>query len=188
MDKLATEALDALYAIFEGRAHHRYGLTSVTQRAHALQCATHARRQHLAPSIVVACLLHDVGHMIHTLGEHPAEQGVDDRHEDIGADWLGQFFGDDVTGPVRLHVQAKRFLCATESSYLGLLSADSIASLALQGGPMSDTEAAAFKMTPAWQEAVALRRLDELAKDPHAVTPEFGEFSGELIACLSARP
>lgn len=188
MSELATQAMNALSAIFEGRAHHQYGLTSVTQRAHALQCATQARRQHLPANLVVACLLHDVGHMIHSLGEHPAEHGVDDHHEALGADWLGQFFGPDVTEPVRLHVQAKRFLCATEPSYLGQLSADSVASLALQGGSMSDTEVAAFRMTPGWQEAVTLRRLDELAKDPHALTPEFREFADELIACLSARP
>jgi [1-hydroxy-2-(trimethylamino)ethyl]phosphonate dioxygenase len=184
MNHLAKQALDALGEIYETKAHGQYGLSQVTQRAHALQSAMLARQRGLPSHLVVACLLHDIGHMIHQLGAHPAAEGVDDFHEELGANWLGQFFGKSVTEPVRLHVHAKRFLCATEQHYLSGLSEDSIESLILQGGPMSDTEIAAFKMTERWHDAVSLRRIDEVAKQRGVVTPEFIDFSGDIIACV----
>lgn len=177
--------LDELFAIYEGRAHRQYGLSLINQRAHALQSADLAREQGLPPRLVVACLLHDIGHMVHELGEHPAAKGVDDHHEQLGADWLSRYFGPEVTEPVRLHVQAKRYLCAVEPDYLSKLSKDSIESLALQGGPMSDTEVAAFRMTEGWKDALQVRRIDELAKDPDRRPPDFIDFAPEVLSLAS---
>jgi len=174
------EELGELYAL---RAGNRYGLAAINQRAHALQAAQLARAAGLSDALVVAALLHDIGHMVHSLGEHPAAVGVDDHHELIGADWLQPWFGQDVTEPIRLHVQAKRYLCSVEPGYFESLSPDSVESLALQGGRMSDTEVAAFRMTPGWKDAVALRRIDERAKDPSVVTPDFDAFVGSIRAC-----
>ena len=110
-DPLRQELLD----IFVGRATRRYGLSAVNQLQHALQAAALAEADNAPPATVLACLLHDVGHMIHALGENPAGRGIDDVHEELGADWLAERFGPEVSEPVRLHVAAKRYLCAVES-------------------------------------------------------------------------
>jgi predicted HD phosphohydrolase len=174
-------ALDCLTAIYDGRATGQYGLTLINQRAHAVQSGYHARAQGLPAAIVVAALLHDIGHMVHDLGEHPAALGIDDQHETIGADWLKRYFGPDVTEPIRLHVAAKRYLCTVEPGYFDSLSDDSIESLALQGGKMSEAEVAAFTREPYWEGALALRRIDERAKDPNGPMPQFGAFALEIL-------
>ena len=176
--------LDALAEIYEGRAGRPYGLSLVNQRLHGVQSGWLARAQGGTPSFVVAALLHDVGHMVHELGEHPAAQGIDDRHEALGAAWLARLFGPAVVEPVRLHVAAKRYLCATEPDYAARLSRDSIESLALQGGPMSAAECAEFERLPYACDAVALRRIDEAAKDPAGPQPEFATFRSEILAAL----
>src|SRR5213078_3819394 len=165
-----------LLEVFTGRATRRYGLSAVNQLQHALQAAALAEADDAPPATVLASLLHDVGHMIHTLGEDPAGRGVDDVHEELGAKWLAERFGADVSEPVRLHVAAKRYLCTVESDYFGKLSPDSVRSLKLQGGTMSAEELAAFRANPHHAEAVQLRRYDEAAKDPRATTPDFDYF------------
>lgn len=173
-----------LDAIYEGRADAAYGLSLLNQRAHAVQSGYHAQAQGHAPSLVVAALLHDIGHMIHELGEHPAADGVDDRHEILGAAWLAERFGPAVAEPVRLHVAAKRYLCAVEPDYVERLSNDAIESLALQGGPMSLAEQARFRAEAYCQEAIALRRIDELAKDPEGPLPPFSDFHQHIRQAL----
>ena len=164
---------DELIDIFENRATGRYGLSDVNQLEHALQSAAMAEAQGGDAALIVAALLHDVGHMIHDLGDDPAMDGIDDTHEDLAAAWLRSAFGPNVTEPVRLHVPAKRYLCATEPDYFGKLAEDSVRSLSLQGGLMSPAEIKAFEALPQWQRAVQLRRIDDLAKDPTAKTPPF---------------
>ena len=174
-----------LLDIYEARALNPYGLSLINQRAHAVQSGYRARQQGLSDALITAALLHDIGHMVHELGEHPAAQGIDDQHEVKGADWLTQHFSSDVCEPVRLHVAAKRYLCAVEPSYRNGLSRDSIESLALQGGPMSAEEVSAFEREPYWRDAVALRRIDEQAKDPQAPAVTFAEFREVVMrACL----
>ena len=172
-----------LLEIFVGRATRRYGLSEVNQLQHALQCAAHAEADGAPPATVLAALLHDVGHMIHTLGENPAGRGIDDVHEQLGADWLAERFGPEVTEPVRLHVAAKRYLCTVESDYFGKLAPDSVRSLELQGGLMSAGEVEAFRANPLHGEAVRLRRFDEAAKDPRAATPAFDHYLRHVEAC-----
>jgi phosphonate degradation associated HDIG domain protein len=178
-----SELRQELLQIFTGRATRRYGLSEINQLQHALQTAFHAEAEGCTPATVLASLLHDVGHMIHDLGEDPAGRGVDDVHEELGAKWLTERFGPDVTEPVRLHVAAKRYLCATESDYFGKLAPDSVRSLNLQGGILSADEVEAFRRLPYWQEAVRLRRYDEMAKDPRATTPDFDHYLRHVAAC-----
>ena len=109
--------------------------------------------------------------------------GSPGRAGTAGAQWLGQWFGPAVTEPVRLHVAAKRYLCATEPGYLGLLSAESVRTLALQGGPMTPEQAAAFGALPFAHDAVAVRRWDDEAKDPAVTPPPFAHF-GPLLKGL----
>jgi predicted HD phosphohydrolase len=182
-----SQVFDTLAEIYEGRAGRPYGLSGVHQRLHAVQSGVLARAQGGTASFVVAALLHDIGHMVHELGEHPAAAGIDDRHEAIGAHWLAQHFGADVVEPVRLHVAAKRYLCATEPDYFSRLSSDSVESLALQGGPMNRDEQDRFEQLPSWRHAVALRRIDEVAKDPAGPCPPFSAFEADIIAALMAR-
>lgn len=171
-----------LERIYAERAHRRYGLEEISQLQHALQTAALAEARGEAPAFVLAALLHDVGHMIHAFGENPAERGVDDRHETLGADWLARRLPEAVSAPVRLHVEAKRYLCAVDPDYMHRLAPDSVLSLELQGGPMSAGEAARFRAQPFAEDALRLRRLDEEAKDPDAVTPPVSHFLRHLSA------
>lgn len=178
-DPLRQELLD----IFVGRATRRYGLSEINQLQHALQAAALAEADGAAPATVVASLLHDVGHLIHGLGEDPASRGIDDVHEELGATWLAERFGPAVSEPVRLHVSAKRYLCTVESDYFGKLAPDSVRSLELQGGLMSSNEVEAFRGNPFHAEAVRLRRYDEEAKDPRASTPDFDHYLRHVASC-----
>jgi phosphonate degradation associated HDIG domain protein len=174
----------ALIAIINGKGHHRYGLSELNQRAHALQAALLAERAGCASALVAACLLHDIGHMVHDLGRDPAASGIDDRHEELGGDYLAPLFDTAVTEPIRLHVAAKRYLCATEADYFAKLSNDSVRSLSLQGGPMSEREVAAFRALPHAEAAVQLRRFDEAAKVKDLATPPVEHFLPHLHACI----
>lgn len=162
--------------IYANRATGRYGLSAVNQLQHGLQAATLAERNGEPAHLIVAALVHDIGHMVHDLGDDPARSGIDDLHEERGAEWLARRFGPEVVEPVRLHVPAKRYLCAVDAGYFSKLSEDSVRSLALQGGPMSKEEVAAFEKLPFAEAAVRLRKLDEAAKNPSAITPELGHF------------
>jgi phosphonate degradation associated HDIG domain protein len=176
-----------LIELYGVRAMKRYGLSAVDQLQHALQSAAAAEANGESAAFITAALLHDIGHMVHDLGEDPAAEGVDDMHEHRGAAWLRKHFGRDVTEPIRLHVPAKRYLCATEPGYFSKLSDDSVRSLELQGGPMSAEEVAQFRQEPHFEAAVRLRRIDEIAKDPAAGTPPFEHFLSYVDAALPER-
>lgn len=169
--------------ILEGKGHRLYGLSAINQRAHALQAAWLAEQAGCDAALITACLLHDIGHMVHDLGEDPAKDGIDDQHEELGRLWLTRWFGAEVTEPVRLHVAAKRYLCAAEPDYFSKLSSDSVRSLALQGGPMSETELAAYRASPFAEAATQLRRFDESAKVRDLVTPPVAHFLPFVAAC-----
>lgn len=170
--------------LLEQKANGQYGLTLINQQQHALQAAALAEREGHADALVAAALLHDIGHMVHDLGENPADAGIDDRHEELGHAWLVHYFGPEVTEPVRLHVAAKRYLCAVEPDYFAKLSPDSVKSLALQGGPMSPAEVQAFEALPHSAEAVQLRRYDEQAKVKGLQTPAVAHFMPAVARSL----
>ena len=137
---------------------------AVSMSQHMEQTAACAVADGTAGELVIAALLHDIGHFI---GEHPIdalEKGVDNNHEDVGADYLQAHFPASVSEPVRLHVAAKRYLCATDPAYLGRLSNASVNSLKVQGGPMSTAESKSFEAIPHHQAAVKLRLYDDDGK------------------------
>ncbi len=179
-----TDILADIRRLLEHRASGRYGLTLINQQQHALQGAWLAEREGKGDAMIVAALLHDIGHMVHDLGDSPADAGIDDRHEELGHAWLQAHFGPEVTEPVRLHVAAKRYLCAVEADYFAKLSPDSVKSLALQGGPMSPAEVVAFEALPQHSEAVQLRRYDEQAKVKGLETPPVAHFMPAVARCL----
>lgn len=150
----------------------RYG-ENVTQLEHALQTAHHAKADGAPPALIAAALLHDVGHMMQKAGENAADLGIDTRHEHISAGYLARAFGPEVTEPIRLHVAAKRYRVALDPTYLERLSKASLQSLALQGGPMSESEIELFLADPAANAALRLRGYDEAGKAPEAEVAGF---------------
>jgi len=153
---------------------------SISQASHMLQAAALAEAARVSPALIAAALLHDVGHFAGVITGRGLMRGTDNRHDDAGADWLAQWFGPEVTEPVRLHVAAKRYLCAVEPGYLDTLSPASVHTLRIQGGPMNPREAAAFEAEPAAGSSLRLRRWDDAAKDPAAKVPPFGHFEPVL--------
>jgi len=166
---------DEIRAAFAKRGHEGYG-EGVSQLEHALQCAVFAERDGASEPLVVATLLHDIGHMLHDLPEDIADAGVDTQHESLGSAWLSQHFGLEVSEPVRLHVAAKRYLSTSEAGYFDLLSEASKLSLKLQGGPMTAEEQAKFGAERFFEEAVALRRWDDEGKVVGMETPGLAHF------------
>jgi [1-hydroxy-2-(trimethylamino)ethyl]phosphonate dioxygenase len=162
---------ESLFQLLESRGGGRYGLSAVTQKEHALQAAALAAKRGLGDQLVIAALFHDVGHLLVGEDVDLAEAGVDDLHEETSAKALEALFGKDVAEPVRLHVAAKRYLCAVNPAYYDKLSEDSRRSLALQGGPMSPSEVAAFDLLAHRAAALALRIIDDEAKVEGLKTP-----------------
>ena len=154
----------------------------VSQREHAQQCAELALAAGASDALITAALLHDVGHLLSTTAVD--ERKVDDRHEHVGAKFLARWFVDDVTRPIALHVEAKRYLCLVEPSYRQQLSPASIDSLALQGGVMNASEARAFQGLAGAEEAVLLRRWDEAAKQVGRASAAWVSFVKHATRCL----
>lgn len=172
-------------AAFERRGRESYG-EGVTQLEHALQTAWLAERAGAAPALLSAALLHDIGHMLHALPEDIAERGVDAQHESIGSAWLSRHFGPAVSEPVRLHVEAKRYLAAAEPGYFDRLSEASKLSLRLQGGPHEPDAARRFLDQPYAEAAAQVRRWDDEAKIMGLRTPDLAHFA-PLIAAPARR-
>jgi len=152
----------------------------VSQAAHMLQAAVLAEREQAGEALIVAALLHDVGHFAGS--GRDLMRGTDNRHAESGASWLARWFGEEVTEPVRLHVAAKRYLCATEPGYAAVLSPASVYTLRVQGGPMQGAELTEFEANRYSAAAIRVRRWDDAAKDPQARVPPFGHFAGVLRA------
>jgi len=170
--------------LFETRATRQYGREAVSQLEHALQCAQLAEQAGETDATVVAALLHDLGHLIATQkDESPDEtQQRDDLHQYIAIPFLRGLLPDAVLEPIRLHVDAKRYLCGAEPTYWASLSPASKRSLELQGGAYSEAELGVFLAQPFAEEAVRLRRYDDFAKVPKALTPSLAHFQTKLEA------
>jgi phosphonate degradation associated HDIG domain protein len=172
--------------LFARKGGRLYEGEPVTQLEHALQSAAHAEAANAAPALVCAALLHDLGHLLNDHGETPTLRGVDDLHQFAALPFLRDSFGDDVLEPIKLHVDAKRYLCATRPGYYDALSPDSKRSLALQGGIYSAKDAAAFITKPYAADAVSVRLWDDLAKVADAPTPPLAHYVTILEA--ASRP
>ncbi len=184
-----TSPIDRLAELFGGEGARSYLGEAVSIAAHMLQAGALAERAGAADALVAAALLHDVGHFEAVgRGQNDGQQrdAIDYRHQDSGADWLAQWFPTEVTEPVRLHVLAKRYLCAVEPDYLAQLSPASVHTLELQGGPLTDAEAREFERRPDSQAAVSVRRWDDQAKDPAVSTATFDHFR-QLLTQLTTR-
>jgi phosphonate degradation associated HDIG domain protein len=172
-------------ALFDAKGGCLYTGEPVTQLEHALQTAQLAEDAQAGAALITASLLHDLGHMSNDLGATPTLRGIDDKHQYHGVLALKGVFPEAVINPIRLHVDAKRYLCAVDRAYWASLSADSQRSLELQGGIFSATEAADFIAQPFAHDAVELRRWDDLAKVAGCKTRGLGHFLAIAAACVS---
>ena len=180
--------VDEIAELFGSAAAADYLGEPVTVAAHLLQAGALAEAAGAAPALVAAALLHDVGHLP-GVGDRTGRElmaGTDNRHGARGAAWLARWFPPAVTEPVRLHVPAKRYLCAVEPSYVALLSEASAYTLSVQGGPLSEAEVREFEALPHAADAVAVRRWDDQAKDPSADVPGFAHYRPLLEELLSS--
>ncbi len=164
-------SVDEVFKLFGAGGSEAYFGEAVTQLEHALQAAWYVDQRGGEKTLVLAALLHDVGHLLHHEGEDIADRGVDTRHEEMGAEALAGHLPAAVLDPIHLHVAAKRYLCFVDSQYYEQLSPASKQSLALQGGPMTAAEAEEFLAMPHWHEAVTLRHADDAAKVPGLAVP-----------------
>lgn len=185
MNDNSAELHAALLEMFVVRGQARHGLCGLTQLMHATQAGALAKELGFPAPFVVAALLHDIGHLLHPAERsgHGRQDGAD-RHAQDAAAWLGRYFGPAVTEPIRLHVEAKRYLCAAEAGYADTLSRAALHSLIRQGGPMSRGERLAFEQEPFHRMALALRRIDDAAIDPDGPLPLFGAFWMDIELCL----
>ena len=180
------QSLDQLADIFERRGADAYLGEAVTMAEHMLQCAALALEEGAPDTLVAAALLHDVGHFTSALGEYACDDTVDRLHDRAGAEFLAELFPAAVVDCVRLHVSAKRYLCATDAGYFDRLSPPSKHSLALQGGPMRADEIAAFTALPFHRGAVRVRQWDDGGKRRDVATPTLAELRPVLQRVIDA--
>ncbi len=168
--------VDDLITLYQQRGGAWYGGETVTQREHALQCAWLAEQAGSPPGLIIACLLHDLGHLLHEVDDDAARRVRADAHELHAASELAHLFPPAVLAPIRLHVTAKRHLCGAEPRYWATLSAASRRSLALQGGPLTQGQSAAFMSMPGSADALSLRRWDDAAQVAGTPTPDLEQY------------
>jgi phosphonate degradation associated HDIG domain protein len=177
--------IEQIFSLFDRFGPESYG-EDATQLQHAVQVAELARREGCTPALIAAALLHDIGQFIDDAGNAADTLGIDARHEVIGARFLQVHFPAEVYEPVRLHVAAKRYLCAVENAYLDRLSRASTLSLKYQGGPMTPEEVRAFEAEPFHGDAVTLRRFDDTGKQPDWYPPGLTSYRALLESLLIA--
>ena len=179
-------ALGDIETLFHRHGHIEYSGEGVTQLEHALQAAQRAQAEGAAETLVTAALLHDLGHLLNLQGGTPTARGIDDQHQYFAIPFLRPLFPAAVIEAIRLHVDAKRALCALEPAYYEALSGDSKRSLELQGGAFSAADAGAFMAKPFAADAVRVRRWDDAAKIPGQATPPLSHFLAIAARCAHA--
>jgi len=173
--------------LFARHGGDQYSGEPVTQLEHALQTAHLAEQSDAGDPLVTACLLHDLGHLLNDQGETPTLRGIDDTHQYFALPFLRGLFPSGVLDAIKLHVDAKRYLCQVDAGYYERLSADSKRSLALQGGAFDESGAAAFLALPGARDAVMLRHWDDLAKQAGLATPTLAHFLDRAASCALVR-
>lgn len=180
-DKNAIDAnniVDYIADIFSRRGAESYLGEEVSMAQHMLQTAQEAELARAGPELIVAALLHDIGHYANEIPDSVLMKGTDNYHEEAGANFLADYFSLSVTEPIRQHVAAKRYLCATDPEYFSRLSEASVYTLGVQGGPMSPDEVEEFERTPFLESCIKVRKWDEAGKDPNKKHPDFSYYQG----------
>ena len=173
-------AADRIRELFKGPGLADYLGEDISQAQHMLQAAALAEHDGAPSELVIAALLHDVGHITGPFTGHDLMGGTDNRHSDIGATWLATWLGPAVTEPIRLHVAAKRYLCTVDPAYYQQLSDASKYTFTVQGGPMTPDETTCFESEPYATDAIRLRRWDDAAKDASATVAPYDHYAPAL--------
>ncbi len=181
-------ALEDIEILFARHGSAQYSGEPVTQLEHALQTAHLAEQSEASDELVTACLLHDLGHLLNDQGETPSLRGIDDTHQYFALPFLHGLFPPAVLDAIKLHVDAKRYLCQASTGYRARLSEDSKRSLELQGGAFDAAQAATFLLQPGAKDAVMLRTWDDLAKQRDWQTPSLAHFMSRAARCASTAP
>jgi [1-hydroxy-2-(trimethylamino)ethyl]phosphonate dioxygenase len=178
---------DEILALYGARGAGAYFGERVSMTEHGLQAAWFAQVEGAPQPLIIAGLLHDVGHLLEAVPDDLADWTSDAHHEETGARWLAERFGLEISEPVRLHVPAKRYLCATDAAYCRQLSSASVHTLKLQGGPMSIEETRAFERQPYYREAVRVRHWDDQGKVAGLRVPPLESYFAMLNSAARAR-
>lgn len=172
--------IEHIGALFERQGQALYGGEAVSQLEHALQAAWLAESSGGDDALVVACLLHDLGHLLFEQQDTDLADGVDDLHQYKVLPFLRPMLPAEVVDAIGLHVDAKRYLCHAEPGYHAALSTASQCSLTLQGGSMTALQAEQFLAKPHAMRAITLRRHDDTAKVVGLTTPPLAHFLPRL--------
>ncbi len=182
------EVIDEVFELLQRSGGEEYFGEPVTKLQHAEQCASHARNAGADEELILASLLHDIGHLLEVEGALRDERVGVINHDEIGQAWLrSRGFSVRLAALVGGHVDAKRYLTAMNPGYLARLSPASIETLRLQGGPMNDSSAAAFAEAPELRDLLRLRTWDEMAKDPNWKGPRVESYREMLVRHLEAQ-
>ena len=182
-------SLEDIELLFARHGSAQYSGEPVTQIEHALQTAYLAEQSEASDELVTACLLHDLGHLLYFADptprsvDTPTLHGIDDTHQYLALPFLRGLFPEPVLDAIKLHVDAKRYLCQANAGYWAKLSDDSKRSLQLQGGVFQAEAAAAFLRQPGARDAVMLRQWDDLAKQADWQTPSLAHFMRRAARC-----
>ena len=179
----ANAIVEQILDAFAKCGHLDYG-ENLSLEEHMLQTAYLADENGEDDKVIVAALLHDFGHLVCNMPNNTFEEGNDNYHEELGANALQDWFDDDIVEAVRLHVDAKRYLCAANPKYKDKLSEASITTLAIQGGPMSKREMLAFRQKKGHRMAIRIRVYDDLGKMPEMRRPELEYYVPKIRNCL----
>ena len=155
----------------------------VTMSEHMIQTAMLAEKTNCSSNLVCSSLLHDYGHFVLENPDGLVAKDKDGRHEDVGCAFLEKYFMEDVLGPIKYHVKAKKYL-AREKKYYRLLSEASKISLKLQGGIMNNEESKKFEGNKFFKNSIKLRKLDEVAKKPGVKIKSINEYENLLLSKL----
>jgi len=182
----ARATVDEVIGLLRQSGGEQYFGEAVSKLAHAEQCAWHAQQANADEELVLAALLHDIGHLLETPAALRSERVGVINHDEIGEQWLReQGFSQRLAALVGAHVDAKRYLTAVHESYRDRLSPASQETLALQGGPMSADDAKAFAGDAGLRDKLRLRSWDELAKDPAWQGPGLDSYRDMLLRHLT---
>ena len=177
--------LEDIERLFSRHGSAQYSGEPVTQLEHALQTAYLAEQSEASDELVTACLLHDLGHLLNDQGETPTLRRIDDTHQYYALPFLRGLFPAAVLDAIKLHVDAKRYLCRANDGYWARLSDDSKRSLELQGGTFDAAQASLFLLQPGARDAVMLRQWDDLAKQRDWQTPSLAHFMSRAARSAS---
>jgi predicted HD phosphohydrolase len=153
----------------------------LTMSEHMIQTAMLAEKNKCSGDLICSSLLHDYGHFVLEDPNQLVSDHIDGNHEKIGANYLKEYFSNEIIEPILFHVDAKKYL-ARNKKYFDDLSEASKISLKLQGGIMSDNEAKKFEKNKNYKNAIKLRSFDEGAKKQNIKIKNIKDYKELLIS------